>query len=257
MSAAHSFSTLPRELQDQILSNTNLVLHDHPERWGSGLHVYDGVITPKIGGQCDHGPECNCADVPTEDGLLSKENPALSQQAREILLSRNRIVLAGAFPLSLKWLKEQGDLVQKIRALDLKIDDDFTVPKEWTKQAEWEELVAYVGDNLLLSNLELSIDHGEMAERYQLMNYDKGEEPDVLEIYGQIVKPFRTLGQKGLKKFNVFWACYHDNEDEAEKYVMGADYTPEGKIPPEKRHGMHPHGVPEGWDPENVGMELA
>jgi hypothetical protein len=255
---APSFSSLPQELRDEILSKTNLVVRDHPGRWGSGLLIRNGQITSATANNtCIHDPKCDCTEVPK--ALLSKTNPGLRRQALEVLLSCNLIVLDGDFSLSLEWLKEQGDLVRKIRALDLQIGVEQG--EEWNEEgseypAEWQELITFIENNLNLSNLTLSIDHGLCYEYYEQRGVTEASLGNVLDAYRQIVKPLRPLGQKGLKEFYVFWACFHQNEAEAEKYVMGEAYAPAGKVPHTKRNPYFPHGAPfERFENPN-GMSL-
>ena len=77
----------------------------------------------------------------------------------------------------------------------------------------------------------------------------------VLEAYRSIVEPLLPLGKRGLKAFLVYWACFHDYEEEAEKEVMGDCYQAEGKIPSEERNSFYPHGG-HSWKVEEGGMDL-
>jgi hypothetical protein len=75
---------------------------------------------------------------------------------------------------------------------------------------EWEELVAFVRENFSLSNLTLSLDAGLSIPIYEeqlMIDIDEGDYR--LNVYKTIIKSLRGLGEIGLKRFYVYWGCYH------------------------------------------------
>lgn len=97
--------------------------------------------------------------------------------------------------------------------------------------------------NIDLSNLTLSLDAGSaipIYEEQQMVEVDGGDYR--LDAYKMIINPLRELREVGLKRFYVYWGCYHSFEAEAEKEVMGEDYEAEGKIAASKREPSDPHG---------------
>lgn len=64
-----------------------------------------------------------------------------------------------------------------------------------------------------------------------------------LLAYKMIIKPLRGLGEMGLRRFYVYWGCYHSYEAEAEKEVMGEFYEAVDKVPISRREPSDPH-----WD---------
>ncbi|KAL9118803.1 MAG: hypothetical protein Q9187_004641, partial [Circinaria calcarea] len=146
--------------------------------------------------------------------------------ARFILLSRNRLVLRGSPTQSLAFLRAQGSLTKP--------------GKPW--KAEWADLINFIAMNLQLENLILSLDAGPGYTIYEEQNAREEDLAHVLNAYRAIVEPMRILRERGLKGFFVYWACFHAYEAEAEKEVMGQHYVAKDKIPSDERQPFYPHG---------------
>ena len=221
------------------LVSTNSLSHEAIE----GIHIRDGKINyPLLHYIGPHTPEhCHCQPPPT-DSL--DQLPPLDSDARLILLSRNRLLFYGSPAKSLSFLQAQGDLVKVIRLIDFqflpKDIEECNKPGTCWKR-EREELIRFIGENLILSNLVLSLDAGPCFEWYIMTCMLEENSPWVLEAYKSIVEPIRQWGEKKLKGFYVFWACFHDHEGQAEREVMGEDYVAEGKIDSEEREPLGPH----------------
>jgi hypothetical protein len=228
-----NFGALPPELRDKVLAE-NLIVDDGE----AGLVVRSGTILSF--------PELT-------ESLFDASNQQLRAEALDVLLLQNRIVLDGDFDKSLDWLREQGDAVLKIRILDLQLDTrqvhEFAQPGSlWP--AQWDALIEFIGENLDVENLVLSLDHGPCYEYYQGMHLEEKDLPEVRSAYEKIMRsePLLALGKKGLKAFYVFWAAFHNMEEEAERLVMGDGYTPPGKVAHTVRDPVYPHRVnTEDW----------
>lgn len=142
------------------------------------------------------------------------------------------------------------DHIEKINHThDLEFQFDHEEIEEWTEpnntfQLEWEKLIVFIRDNLSLSNLTLSLNAAiaiPIYEEQQLTETEKGDYR--LQAYKKIIEPLRGLGQMGLRRFYVFWACYHSYEAEAEKEVMGQSHEAVDKVPLSRREPSDPH-----WD---------
>lgn len=239
------FSRLPAELRLKIFAFTDLVARDRRGR-KTGVHVYDGELSdPTAHFLYRHDRlHCSCpAKFPVE--LLNSCNPYYAE-VLQVLFSQNRIILAGSLVKMLAFLRVHRQGLHGIHELDFQFDHD--VIKEWTEtntmSAEWEGLITFARQNLRLSNLTLSLDAWSPIptfEEQQMMDID--EAGYRLDAYKMIIKPLRGLGEIGLKRFYVYWGCYHSYEVEAEKEVMGEDYEAEGKIPISRREPSDPH-----WD---------
>ncbi|KAL9113986.1 MAG: hypothetical protein Q9187_007542, partial [Circinaria calcarea] len=237
---------LPREVSQQILAKTDLVSHSSDGDSIPGIHIKDGEITYPVEHDINwhDASSCNCRPLPTN---LLRLGPTLDDDARFTLLSQNRLVLRGSPARSLAFLRAQGSLVRHIRALDFQF-----MPQEieaWTKpgtpwKAEWADLINFIAANLQLENLILSLDAGPGYTIYEEQNAREEDLAHVLNAYRAMVEPMRILGERGLKGFFVYWACFHAYEAEAEKEVMGQHYVAKDKIPSNERQPFYPHGCP-------------
>jgi hypothetical protein len=228
ISEPFNFNAFPPELRAKVLAE-NLIVDDGD----TGLVVQNGSIKPL---------------TELTSSLLDKSNPQLRSEALEVLLSRNRIVLDGDFEESLAWLREQGDAIRKIRDLDIQfgIDEieEFAKPGSgWP--AKWDALIEFIGENLTLRNLTLSLDHGTAYEYYEQRFQEEENMGKVRAAYEEIARgrPLRALGENGLKAFYVFWVAFYKMEGVVERAVMGEGYQPPGKVPHTIRDPDYPHGA--------------
>ena len=238
--------SVPREVRQQILADTDLVSHASGGDSIPGIHIKDGEITYPVEHDINwhDASSCNCRPLPIN---LFRPGPTLDDDARFILLSQDRLVLRGSPARSLAFLRAQGSLVNHIRALDFQF-----MPQEiedWTKpdtpwKAEWADLVSFIAANLQLENLILSLDAGPGYTIYEEQNAREEHLAHVFDAYRAIVEPMRSLGERGLKRFCVFWACFHEYEAEAEREVMGQHYVAKDKILSDERQPFYPHGCP-------------
>ena len=239
------FSRLPAELRLKIFAHTDLVPRDRSGR-KTGVHINDGDLDdpPAYFIYMHDRFDCSCpVKFPVE--LLNPRNPYYTE-VLQVFFSQNRIVLGGSFVKTLAFLRVHRQGLHYIHELDFQFSPDEI--EEWTEtntlSVEWEELVAFVRQNLRLSNLTLSLDAGTaipIYEEQQMVEIDEGDYR--LNAYKMIIKPLRGLGEIGLKRFYVYWGCYHSYEVEAEKEVMGDDYEAEGKFSISRRDPSDPH-----WD---------
>jgi hypothetical protein len=147
---------------------------------------------------------------------------------------------------SLAWLQKQGNAVRRINDLmvEFSVDEveEFAEPgSAYPKQLD--ALMEYIGENLNLSKLTLSLDHTSAFEYYDQRFLAPEDIGNVRTGYEGIIRsePLRALGKKGLKAFYVFWVAFHDLEEVAEGAVMGDGYVPPRKLPPLKRCWGYPH----------------
>ena len=239
-------SPLPREVRQQILADTDLVSHTSDSDSIPGIHIKDGEITYPVEHEINwhDASSCNCRLLPTD---LLRLGPTLDEDARFILLSQNRLVFRGSPARSLAFLRAQGSLATHIRALDFQFLPQEI--EEWNKpgtpwKGEWADLVSFIAANLLLEKLILSLDAGPGYPIYEEQTAREEDLAHVLDAYKAIVEPVRILGERGLKGFCVFWACFHEHETEAEREVMGQQYVAKDKIPSDQRQPFYPHGCP-------------
>lgn len=240
------FSSLPAELRLKIFSFTGLVIRDRSGRKAE-VHVHNGKFANPVAHfmYWHKASTCDCPEnLPAE--LLDQRNNPYYAEILEVVFSQNRIVLGGYLDKTLTFLRMHGQATRHIRKLEFQLDDYLI--DEWTEcnnahQIEWEELFVYVRQNLNLSNLTLSLNAGHAVPIYEDQHFEEIEEGDFrLDAYKMIIKPLRGLGEMGrLKRFYVFWGCYHEYEAEAEREVMGASYQPMNKIPISRRAPDDPY----------------
>lgn len=244
------FGRLPAEIRLKIFASTDLVVADRSGR-KTGLHIADGEF-------CDppahfmywhtRPDDCDCpVEFPAE--LLNRNNPYYSE-ILEVAFSRNRVVFSGSPVLTMAFLQVHSQGINHIRTLEFQFDIDLIedwVKSDHTLQLEWEELIAFVRQNLNLSNISLSLNTGNPIPIYQEQQMTEREQGDFrLDAYKMIIKPLRGLGEMGgLRQFYVFWGCYHEYEAEAEREVMGDCYRAVDKVPISRREPSDPW-----WDSE-------
>ena len=269
---------LPKEIRLHILSFTDLVFKDHPHHVVSGVRIHNGKILSnnrspltsiyaekedtkrhqaddRSACQLDGGPNCPCQhNMPS---ILEVKNAVFRQEAMEVLLSHNRIVFEPQNPKHiLKWLESQGQMVKRIRQLDMQFS--FIHKKKgtllmWHKRRNayyrsWTTLVAYIRDHFLLSKLDLSIDTS--LDSVIIIAFDIKEEirknkVQMRNSFRRAVKPLKKFGpKKGLKSFSAFFSCENDEELMAERRVMGPGYRPPHKTRYPSRSAWYPHGNP-------------
>ncbi|MCJ1404794.1 hypothetical protein MMC11_008020 [Xylographa trunciseda] len=275
------FTSLPPELQRQVLVRTGLVVQVQRLRNPQGLEIFSGrpSYTKNDSSGCCGGcsdqqcrPACHCIYSPEPFSLsctcyrfplaLFGTSHKISQLAREIVFSENRICLRGNLGATSAWLASQPpDLLALIRTLDVMITSKQLW--EWGPlssthsniqlPAEWNDLAAVISERLSLGNLTLSID---AACMYDSLLEDAGKEnfESLKEVYKALVAPFAARPLfRSLHAFFVFWPLFGSSETEAERSVMGEDYDAEvrGKIAYEDRDWRLPHGWELGEVDEN------
>ena len=71
----------------------------------------------------------------------------------------------------------------------------------------------------------------------------------VRDAYENAIEPFKGMGQQNLKRFTVFFSCFYDYEESAEREVMGERFAAAAqqgfKVPAHKREPYFPHLSPE------------
>ncbi len=208
-----SFSRLPAELRLKIFAYSDLVARDRSGR-KTGVHIYDGELSdPPAHDLYWHShSECPCPVKFRVELLNASCNPYYAE-VLEVVFSKNRIVLSGSFVKTLAFLRTHHQALHHIHELDFQFDH-VMIEEYWTNpnilSNEWEELVAFVRENFSLSNLTLSLDAGLSIPIYEeqlMIDIDEGDYR--LNVYKTIIKSLRGLGEIGLKRFYVYWGCYH------------------------------------------------
>ena len=275
------FFKFPKEIRLIILSYTCLVVRKQACHRLPGLRIRDGVILSNQRGiipclcfSCDwddkagysrnNPPPCPCHSHP--NSILEVRNKLFHSEAKEILLSHNRLVFEPQEPQQiLQWLKAQGDLVRWIRQVDIQFSFFNQRSRsleyyKWKKKSNpqtrgWNAAVAYIRDKLCLPQLELAIDASLDVGVAELVNRQV-DYPKMLACYRKMVAPLHGLGPRHrLKRFEAFFATNHKEELDAERRVMGDDYPPSEKlravdrIPGQPRAHRSHGAVPESHRP--------
>ena len=249
------FENLPKEIRLQVFGFTDLIAQWDKTQWyRNGMHVLDGKIhlrkqcctrcTDSLDSCCCGTREaafslrCACFQFPT---ALFQVNKQLYFEAREVCYSRNRFIFEGDPCLTWKLLTSLPlSSLRSLRNITFLFTDVIGGEKmrKWNERTEdgrnlrsnWEALVKFVQNKLILSNLSITIDAGSMALDYMLY-----EDPDELQwvypAYRRIISPFRQV--RDLKRFHVLLSAFYEYEAVAEKEVMGEAYDSEqdGKTP--------------------------
>lgn len=242
---------LPAEIRLKIFAFTGLVCATRSGK-KTGMHIYyGGYSDPPAHYMYWHkrGEDCDCPDEFPAELLDPCHNPYYDEMI-EVAFSQNRLVFTGSLVETLEFLTTHVQGVTHIRNIEFQFEIDMI--EEWssshnTIQAEWENVILFLRQNLNLPNLTLSVNAGDAIPIYEEQQMTEKEGGDSrLEVYKSIIKPLHGLGVKGgLAGFYAFWACYHEYEAEAEREVMGLAYEPVEKVPISRREPSNPW-----WDPE-------
>ena len=244
---------LSRPKRLQALANSGLVRKWEQGDDVEGIWVDEGEIVPS---------NKDGWTTPFPDHLLSADGE-VGSDAKAVLLGQNRILLDGEMPVSLAFLESMdSDMLKHIRRLDIW----FSEPQvsEWkdddAANAEgWRQLASFVADKLNLAELDLALDAGQAYETYRERGEKENDLPEARAAYEDIVKVLvNVLGGRKPKRFEVYWAVFHDHEAVAEKAVMGENYDTAalGKVPAQRRNPFFPHGAPTKKYEWERGMRL-
>ena len=282
------FTSLPLELQRQVLLHTGLIVPFRSIGNIQGVEIFSGqpLYTKNDSSDCcgkctdlQRGPVCHCIHglkpVSTTCTCycfplaLFQTSRKVSQLAQEITFSKNRIYLSGDLSANSAWLRSRPlDLLSQIRALDMIItsrqlwewghlsssESNIQVP------TEWKDIAAILDERPSLRNLTLSIDAAHTYDGMledELILGDAGIEnfESLKDVYKALVEPFSSRPHfRSLNNFFVFWPLFGSLETDAERSVMGKDYEPgaRGKIAFENRDWRLPHGW-EWWKIDEDG----
>ena len=104
------------------------------------------------------------------------------------------------------------------------------------------ELAHFIIENLTLDDLVLSLHTGPCYNIHMKQDLDNLHVSYATEAYMSIVEPLQGLGDRNsLKEFYLYWACFHDHEEEdAECAFLKQYYQAEVKISRKEREPYHP-----------------
>ena len=225
----------------KTLASSGLVRTWEPGETGDGLHVTDGEI---------HCTNPKGWTTPFPGHLLSVDGD-VGTDAKEILLSQNRLVLSGDLLKSLAFLQSFGDAVKHIRALDIRFS--ATQIEKWSTQSNsyssaWTQLASFIASALNFAELDFALDAGPGFATYRQSYMCEESLPEVRDTYEEIIWVLvEALAGRKPRAFAVYWAAFHDHEVLAEEAVMGEEYDSwkcVRKVPREKRNPFFPHGAP-------------
>ena len=253
--AIHSgfrFMDLPKELRLEIIGFTDLVARLSSYRHADGFLIQPykwnerrGRIKEFHSLSCSRRSVCNCGWCYTFPSGLFKVSRQFSMEASEVFYSVNRFIIRGHPNQKLMFFMAQPpEMLRRIRFLDLYFtDDDLTIFKSQEPRDLWDQLIEWISENMMISNLVLSLDFGFSGATWEYGVDDQKHHSDS-EICRRLAKPLRRLN--GLAGFHVFLVCNPDMESEMEKAAMGEDYDSEkhGKIPHTERDYRFPHIYP-------------
>lgn len=237
-----ALAELARSERLEALSTSGLVREYTEGDISSGLSVLDGKFTPNnLTGEWP---------TPFPEHLLAAPNP-VGADAKEVMLTKNRLVLDGDPGKSLTFLESLGTTVTHIRTLDIafrsEFIDEWNLPDTGAKES-WRRLASFVADHLELEKLDFALDAGQTYEDYEEKGATEEDIVYVRNVYTGIIEVLvEVLHGRKSKSFAVYWAAFHSLEGEAEKKVMGESYDSRkalGKDPAHRRIPLFPHGAP-------------
>lgn len=269
------YAQLPPELRARILYFTELVpIYNKVQWYSDGIEIRQGKLFRPIRKCCAtctptlavcscwcrasaYSSQCTCYAHHFGVFYVSR---LMNADAIYTCFSRNRFILGGGNSISsLQFLRSLPlAALLSLRALDLRLYGSQIVKwskPENTESADWNALVQFIAANCDLPRLHLSLDSGWMNEDYA----DCDESGDDLEwlrdAYRGFVAPMRKL--HGLRRFEVFFSWWEEEEAVAERSVMGEEYDALelGKVDCWRRSPLFPHGPPLPNEERDEGEE--
>ena len=211
------FMDLPVEIRHHILSFTSLVFREHSD----SIMINHGTIGVEV------EEDFNVHSV------LSVPNKTFNADEHFVLFSKNRFVLLADAESALSVLQKNDRWLECIRHIEFSfrtnILEDWTTDVDDDEEeedqdlldtvavADWNELVALIGDHFNLPALTIRIDAWHWEDLL-----DQGV--TLMEVYEAIIQPLKGFGGKGLKNFVSVWGSY-DYTDVAQRAVMGEAST--------------------------------
>ena len=186
---------------------------------------------------------CSCFRPPLQIFRVCRQ---LSAEAREVFFAQNRFILHSDPGGCLQFLRAQGqDSLSHIRLLELcfELEDLGELAKlSNLAQLEWEQLVAFISENLTLQNLFLTLRSGMNEDAVPRWIF--GDRPDwttdeLAVFYQTLSKPLSRL--RGTYRFFAVLGWVHQFETGLERHVMGDDYD-------SAKYGKLVYGDRDPWD---------
>ena len=266
---------LPKELRLLVLEHSDLV----DSRFGS---VYQQYLSYEDGRlrihnrHADWGEHTNppwscdfCPHILSPSLLLV--NKELRKDGLEIMITKNLLVLYSGFAQNLEFLMSLPRVTRsRIEHLDIKFAETDWADNQ-SPCAEccvfhdiptFDRLIEYIGGNLNLSRLHLTLDLLERFKEYKYMNHLEntlGESALMLRAFKRLGKSLHRLN--GIRSFMVYSAMFTEYEEDLECIGMGqADYDSleHGKVPISLRFWPACHVLPhyneseKKWTPRMV-----
>lgn len=229
--ASFPFDCLPKELRILILSYTGLVARTQATMkygdrltfklepgysylWGTCCGNFTGsakdCCCPARSAAFSKG--CLCLQMPSPLLLVSQR---MHDESCEVFFSQIRLVFSGDFAGTLRMLAQMPAYgLKHIRMIDLVIVKEVEAWIDFDQS--WKNLVNFIGDNMDLPKLWLTITAGVYRKRSEEENLT------ARAAYRAFIEPLRQL--RGLRRFHVWLSWDFDYEVVAEKEVMGETY---------------------------------
>ena len=251
------FLRLPKEIRLLVLKYSDLV----DSRFGSWyqqplLYKHGRLKVPGLHANFScHTSETSCDFCPhIMSGSLLRVNKQLHDEAFEVLITSNLLILNSGHVKNLEFLQSLSPLIRnRIQHLDLKFNYDFDFADGedfWCcffwNFPDFDRLINYISNNLRLEQLHLTLD---MLAIYDDVFWGNAYcTPAIAALWlralKRISKPLPKL--RGLQKFHVFSAVHAEYEHIMEQVAMGPDYDShqDGKVPLEDRDSHACHAFP-------------
>ena len=256
------FMRLPKELRLQVLRYSDLV----DSRFGSQYqqfitYRFDRIqICSRHADRRSHSKEASCDHCPhILSSSLLRVNRIVHDEAYEIMLTHNLLVLESGHAQNLKFLRSLSPLVRsRIQHLDMRfeLDRDFEEGAElvcclFRDIPKFDLLIDYVGRNLNLAQLHFSLDLLDIYDYFaDGPSLTRTQSVMALMAFKRISPLLIKL--RGIRTFHVFLPLHIRYEYIMEKIAAGPDYDSleDGKPPLEYRHRTACHafrGKDEWW----------
>ena len=228
------FMRLPKELRLRVLSYSDLV----DSRFGSREQQFIAYrfnrlqICARHADRRPHIQETSCDHCPhILSGSLLRVNRIIHEEAYEIMLTHNLIVLESGHAQNLKFLKSLSPLLRRrIQHLDIRFDLDLDFEEEGELNCcvfrdipKFDLLIDYIGRHLNLAQLHLSLDLFDIYEYFaDGPSVTRAQSVLALRAFKRISLPLIKL--RGICTFHVFLPIHVRYEYIMEKIAAGPDY---------------------------------